>query len=85
MCMPTMGLLGRCSRGVFNLLPLRGRKRRLVKLLVLLLLSAGLSVAVMSGPCVLGTGSCGEEEGEGNIKFEIAKDYVSFHLYTEHT
>ena len=76
-----MGPLRQCWRAVFNLLPLRGRKRRLAKLLVVLLLSAAISLLVLNGACVPGTGRCGEE-GLQRVReeFEIPRDYVSFHI-----
>ena len=80
--------MGPCWRAAFNLLPLRGKKRRLAKLLAVLLLSGALSLLVLRGGCVPGSGKCGEGEGEGEgvgeevlervrAEFEAARDYVS--------
>ena len=85
-----MGLLTRCGRTVFNLLPLRGRKRRPVKLCVLLFLSAAVFVFGMSGMCLLDSRMCAEEgggEGEwpGQLRSrEPAELYVSS-MYTLYT
>ena len=54
-----MPLLGRYGRTVFNLLPLRGRKRRLAKLLVVLLVSGMVFAFGMSGMCMLDIQQCG--------------------------
>ena len=75
---PLMAFLWRAA---FNLLPLRGRKRRLAKLLVVLVLSAALSLAVLGGVCLPGVGRCGFEEKDRLERirdFETNKDYVSF-------
>ena len=76
--------MGPCWRAAFNLLPLRGKKRRLAKLLAVLLLSGALSLLVLRGGCVPGSGKCGEGEGVGEevlervrAEFEAARDYVS--------
>ena len=76
--------MGRCRRTVFNLLPLRGRKRRTAKLCLILFLSAVLFIFGMSGMCVLDSRMCTDDGGEvlGQLRIrdpiETAQYYVSF-------
>ena len=75
-----MGLLGQCGRTLFNLLPLRGRKRRLAKFLLILLLSALVFVFGISGACRLDSRLCAGEWQGDSVERSRVEDYVSLHL-----
>lgn len=83
-----MNLLVQLGRTLYNVLLLRGRRRR-AKLLLLIVLSMAFFAFVMRGRCWIDSRLCKEEDGEHGLQhtrdiFEKAGDYVSTVLGIPH-
>jgi len=76
-----MGLWVQFGRTLYNVLFLRGRRRR-AKLFLLIVLSMAFFAFAMRGMCLVDSRLCKEEDGEHALQntrdiFENAGDYVS--------